>query len=772
MKKTAAYFLALPSILLLWWVLLPKPPLMEPVSSSQAFYDDNQNLLRLTLSTDQKYRLILPLNEIAPLLIETTLLKEDQTFRWHLGFNPWTLVKGFWNTYIIGRQRSGGSTLTMQVARLRYQINSQTLSGKLKQIFKAIELERHYSKNDILAAYFNLAPYGGNIEGAGAASLIYFKKPARNLNLVEALTLASIPQSPSLRSPEKGSQEEKRLAEARKSLFRLWCHFHPKDKTQDNLIALPLSFASIKELPFEAPHFVDELVQKEKNKSEKETRIFTTLNLKWQHMLEEQLTNYVRLKKNSGIKNAAALLVDTQSMKIKAAVGSADFFDAAIQGQVNGYRAKRSPGSSLKPFVYGLAFDQGLIHPLSLIKDTPTSFGEYDPENFDKNFKGPMTARDALINSRNIPAVVLTKELKQPSLYEFLKSASVPLPKNEAAYGLTLALGGAEVTMEDLATLYAILANGGRFYPLRKLISDPSPHQGLPLLSPEASFMVLDILKDTPLPNYLYSHHNMPLYWKTGTSFAFRDAWTTGIIGPYVLCVWVGNFDSTSNNAFVGRKAATPLFLHIAENIMQGLTHSLPLHDASKLNLKKVDVCAVSGKIPNPSCPHTISTWFVPGKSPISVCDIHRRIAIDKKTRLRACANQPKTETDEDVFEFWPSDLLHLFSIAGIHRKTAPSYPTSCHEENGQAQAPLITSPQKNITYTVRTTQTDEKIPLQAICDPDVSSIYWFRDETFLGSTSPQTPFFWTPRVGTGTIRAVDDKGRSSAQTITVNAVD
>ena len=321
-----------------------------------------------------------------------------------------------------------------------------------------------------------------------------------------------------------------------------------------------------------------------------------------------------------GIRNAASILVDTRDMSVRAWVGSAAYWKDDIDGQVNGVLAKRSPGSTLKPFVYALALDQGLLHPQTMLRDLPSSFGPFTPENFDGRFFGPISAEGALIRSRNIPAVWVAMQLKQPSLYQFLQSAGIRDLKHESFYGLALPLGGGEVTMEELAGLYAMLANGGMLRPMRFEKSEPLA-EGTRLLSPEATFITLDMLRRNPRPDEdgtVPVRSRWPIAWKTGTSWSFRDAWSAGVVGPYVLVVWIGDFDGRGNPAFVGVDAAAPLFFRIADAV--NLAHrgdTVPLAEPPP-GISKVAVCAESGDLPNAYCPRTIDPR-IPGKSPIRV---------------------------------------------------------------------------------------------------------------------------------------------------------
>ncbi|MDR2013107.1 MAG: penicillin-binding protein 1C, partial [Rhodanobacter sp.] len=580
--------------------LWPHPVLRDWRPSSTEVVDAQGQLLRLTLAKDGRYRLWVPLEQMSPQFVEAALLHEDRWFRWHPGFNPYGLARGAWVTYVRNGSPQGGSTITMQLARSLWQLNTRTPLGKLRQIARALQLELFYSKRQILEAYLNDAPYGRNIEGAGTASLVYFGKPADALTLPEALALAVIPQDPVRRVRDGQGQTEinRALAVSRNHLYARWLTRHPQDESLKPLFDLPLTLHPLAALPFNAPHAVDQVLAARDaglDTASDPARIVTTLDLDLQHALERQISRYVARNDAHGVGNAAALLVDTRDMGIKALVGSADFSKRAIQGQVNGTLARRSPGSTLKPFIYALGFDQGVLHPQTVLRDVPTSFGPYAPENFDGHFLGPITATDALNRSRNVPAVWVAAQLKNPGLYQFLQEAGVRRLASEQHYGLALVLGGGEVTMQELAAMYAMLANGGLYQPLRLRADDPAA-PGQRLLSAQASYMTMDMLRQHLRPDEANNAQPSPLpvYWKTGTSWSFRDAWTAGVFGPYVLVVWVGNFDNSSNTAFVGVDAAAPLFFQIVD----ALRAERPLAEPPRpvpSDLKRVRICLASG---------------------------------------------------------------------------------------------------------------------------------------------------------------------------------
>ncbi len=762
MNKSLKWFsIAIVSLFVSGWAILffTAPTLWQDKGFSRAFYDENQHLLRLTLSPDQKYRLYVPLSQISPKVIEATLLQEDQYFRWHRGVNPFSLLKAGWDTYILKSRRVGASTITMQVARLRFGIQSKTGSGKILQIIRALQLEMHYSKNQILEAYLNLAPYGNNIEGVGAASLIYFGKPVKQLSVPEALTLAVIPQNPVSRTPQ-----QKNLKIIRNKLFSRWVAKYPKDREQQSIIHLPLQMQTIHHLPFLAPHFVNSILR---DIPENKQTIVTTLDIHLQTLLETITHHYLIRKKSLGIYNAAVLLVDTRDMSVKALVGSADFFDKNIDGQINGTAIKRSPGSTLKPFIYGLAIDQGLIHPDTVLKDVPHSFGHYTPDNFDYDFMGPIHAKDALVLSRNIPAIYLADQLTHPDLYELLQRAHVSDLKSESYYGLALVLGGAEISMQELTSLYAMLVNEGIWQPLR-FQKNQTIGISEKLFSPEASYLVLDMLKNTPRPDGSDMILQNAVSWKTGTSSGYRDAWSIGVVGPYVLAVWIGNFDNTSNHALVGKNMAGPLFFELINGMQHEMGHiPLRFNNPNQLHLSHVSVCKASGMLPTRYCQDTELTWFIPGKSPIKTDTIYREVAIDKKTGLRTCHFDQDTQFK--IYEFWPSDLLKIFKEAGIARRVPPPYDASCSLIGEGGLSPEITSPKLQLNYIMRVNVSNKMtIPFTAVTDADVNTVYWFINNAYLGKSGRDQAYLWEAKAGKYIVRVVDDHGRSDARDVDI----
>jgi penicillin-binding protein 1C len=746
--------------------LWPHAPLSRSVPLSTAVWSADGELLRVTLSSDDQYRLWTPLPQVSPALAEAFLLKEDRWFYWHPGVNPAALCRAGTRTWR-GAGRQGGSTITMQLARMLYGLKTRTAGGKLRQIAAALWLESRYSKRELLEAYLNLVPFGGNIQGVGAASRIYLGKSPERVGLSEAVTLAVIPQSPAARAGNGARQD--RLEKARADLAALWLRGHRVNEMERRQLETVPSARPPYAMPWAAPHFVDALLAESRQRP---ARIDTTLDAGLQRAVERQVRRYVEQFGDRGIRNASVLLLESRNMSVKAWVGSADYWNQAIDGQVDGVLAKRSPGSALKPLIYGMALDQGVLHPRTILRDAPTSFGPFTPENFDGRFFGPIAAEDALIRSRNVPAVWITTQLKQPTLYGFLQSAGISRLQPEEHYGLALALGGGEVTMEELAGLYGMLANGGALLPIRTLPArNRKPAEGARLLSPEAAFITLEMLRRNPRPDDDGApslRMRWPVAWKTGTSWGFRDAWSAGVVGPYVLVVWIGDFTGKGNPSFVGVDAAAPLFFRIADAVNLARAGEAPPKPRPPAGVSRVAVCAESGDLPNAWCPQTVETWYIPGKSPIRVSQLHRRVALDAATGRPACPPYSAGNVRYEVFEFWSSDMLKLFREAGMPRRTPPPLPDCTADDS--ADVPRIASPRLSVTYTLRRSRPDAAIALEASTAADVRNVFWFDGGALIGrfaASAGAAP--WRPtNDGAHLIRIIDDHGRVAERDVYV----
>ena len=752
-------------LLIFVYIITPKPQLYEAYSFSSAVFDRNDTLLKLSLSIDDKYRLFVPIEQIPEEAKQALILYEDREFYHHFGINPFSVFKAALQMLRGGRKR-GASTITMQVARIIYHIDSSTVGGKIKQMLRALQIEMFYSKKEILEAYFNIAPYGGNIEGIGAASLIYFNNRAAQLHLPQIISLTVIPQNPEKRSLLTVSGRSNNV-QAAKRLSRIW---QKKYQHRENeYLSLPSAAGVF--LPNEAPHFVRRVLQS------RHGEIQTTLDLNYQHQVEETVHKYVRENHQKGVYNAVALIIDADTMETLAYVGSDNFYNAKIQGQVDGITALRSAGSALKPFIYALALEKGIIHPRTMLKDVPKNYGLYTPENFDRSFYGMVDATQALILSRNIPAVDLLLKVGADNFYNLLQKSGARKLRSADFYGLAMALGGVEVSMQNLVELYAMLYNKGQFKSMR-FIPD---HERLEtrLLTPEASFLTLNMLTENEPIDHIKSsfsvrHNDYPVAWKTGTSYGFKDAWSVGVVGHFVVAVWVGNFDGTPNNAFVGREIAAPLFFRLVRHLAKQNKFTSQLQPSGELNISSVTVCRDTGDIATVDCPNTIQSYFIPNVTSIKVSNISRQIPIDVATGLRACKHTPPT-TVMKSYNFWPSDVAQAYAAAGIHLRHPPEFKENCSVMDvfNQGTAPQILLPTDGTHFLFRSHKlADEKIALKASADADAKKIYWFINNRLVGESVAGQIIEAQPPIGSAEIKAVDDLGRATVIKVTATLVD
>lgn len=749
---------------------LPAPPLLEGVPFSAAVFSSEGRLLHLATADDGIYRLRTSLLEIAPDAASATIFYEDRRFRDHIGFDPLAMARAAFAT-LTGTRPIGASTLTMQIARLRLKIDSRTLSGKLQQVMEAMRYEAHYSKDQLLEAYLNLAPYGGNIEGIGAAALAYFGKPASELSPAEALALSIVPQNPVKRRPWAGPDfDGARIRVARDAVA---AGVFPK--RLEASLAGPLDVANPAKLPFLAPHYTRLVEHRHPGEASR-----GTLSLAVQRRLEALVSETIARLRPWGVRNAALAVVDSRTNALIAHVGSADFFSDAIAGEVDGFLAKRSPGSLLKTFIYGLALDQGLIHSKTVLIDSPKSFAGYAPENADGRFRGPVNATDALLASRNVPAVELAKKLR-PDLYAFLQKAGANLPYPRSHYGLSIVLGGAEVSMARIASLYSMLLNGGLLRPIA--VTEPEVWAKQPsrmMLSAEAAFVVQKMLEARG-ESISVRGARYPLLYKTGTSNGYRDAWTAGSVGPYVIVVWLGDFRGRPNAYLQGARLAAPLFREAAARLatepsLDWPAPADPQAVPAGLKVQQELVCRATGDVGQPLCDEKTLAWFIPGKSPVRDSGVFREIWIDRETGLRACRWTPG-RTERKAWEFWPTHFQSVFLAAGIVKRPPPPFEPGCLSgrsgrwgfEAAPGKPPAVVSPRAGADYFTGTAGPDRAVViLEAGTEPDAEVVYWFEGSRFIAAapsgkkTEAQLP------AGRHALTAVDDRGRASRVTVNV----
>ena len=532
-----------------WTISLGPLPLDEARAVSTTIVDRNGKLLRAYAMADGRWRLPVETKaNVDPTYLKLLLAYEDQRFYAHDGVDPLALGRAAFQLATRGHIVSGGSTITMQLARLMEPRRQRSLYAKLRQIVRAIELERSLSKDRILDLYLALAPYGGNLEGIRAASIAYLGKEPKRLSLAEAALLVALPQSPETRRLDR-YPDAARIARDRVLDRMVEEHqISLEDARQAKAVPVP---KLRKPMPVLAPHASDTALA-----TIKDTPVIKlTLDATLQKVLEPLARDRaIALGPNISV---GIIAVDNESGDVLARVGSADYFDESRAGQVDMTRAVRSPGSTLKPFIYGLAFEDGFVHPDSLIDDRPIRFGSYAPENFDMTFQGTVPVKKALQLSLNVPAIVLLDRVGSSRLASRLRQAggNLVLPKDEAP-GLAMGLGGVGVTLQDLAQLYAGLARLGTTRPLREIMTDTDAREPLRLLDQVAAWQVGNVLLGTPPPENAV--HNR-IAFKTGTSYGYRDAWSVGFDGRMTIGVWVGRPDGAPVPGLIGRTAAAPI---------------------------------------------------------------------------------------------------------------------------------------------------------------------------------------------------------------------
>jgi penicillin-binding protein 1C len=536
--------------LVAWIIALGPLPLAQAMQVSTTIVDRNGKLLRAYAMADGRWRLAVNARkDVDPIYLKLLLAYEDRRFREHAGVDPLALARAAFQLVEHGHIVSGGSTITMQLARLMEPRRERSVYAKLRQMVRAIEIERQLSKDQILNLYLALAPFGGNLEGLRAASIAYFGKEPKRLTLAESALLVALPQSPETRRLDRHPNAARA---ARDRILDRMIEAHcisEADAAQAKAVTVP---RLRKPMPVLAPHSADQAIATMKGTPV----IKLTLDSNLQKALEALARD--RALALGPYISVAVMAVDNESGDVLARVGSADYFDESRAGQVDMTRALRSPGSTLKPFIYGLAFEDGFVHPDSLIDDRPIRFGAYAPENFDMTYQGTVPVRRALQLSLNVPAIALLDRVGSSRLSSRLKQAGANpvLPRDEAP-GLAMGLGGVGVTLQDLALLYTGLPRLGTTRPLRELVGpNDDGREPLRLMDRVAAWQVGNVLLGTPPAENGVAGR---IAFKTGTSFGYRDAWSVGFDGRTTIAVWVGRPDGAPVPGLIGRVAAAPI---------------------------------------------------------------------------------------------------------------------------------------------------------------------------------------------------------------------
>ena len=501
--------IALLGLIALFFILHLIFPLPDKVEYSTIITDNKGEVVNAYLTKDQKWRMKTELEEISPILQKTIIAKEDKHFYSHPGVNPFAVVRALFNNVFKMRRTSGASTITMQVAKA-LQPGKRNIWSKIREMFRAFQLELKYSKKEILQLYLNLVPYGGNIEGVKSASLLYFNKNPDHLSLAEITALSIIPNKPG--ALVIGRNNDLIIKERNKWLQRFANEKIFTQKEIEDALAEPLD-ATRRSVPHYIPHLAYKLKKQGGN------IIKTNIDLNTQLKTEKLVEDYIRIQKLKNIKNAAVVIIDNKTHKIITYVGSANFYDTTDGGQVNGADAVRQPGSTLKPLLYAMCFDEGLLTPKTIMTDVMVNYNGYAPENYDKKFNGYVTVESALEHSLNIPAVKGLQMLGHEQMIQKMSNINFrQIQKDRRKLGLSLILGGCGTTLDELTGLFSSFANDGNYFAPSFIQSDTIFNTSK-VISPASNYMINEILSKINRPDF-------PLNW-TATERMPKIAWKT-----------------------------------------------------------------------------------------------------------------------------------------------------------------------------------------------------------------------------------------------------
>ncbi len=760
-KSVRLFLFIIISLFLLFQILNIAFPLRLNINYSKIILDSDTTLLSGFLSDDDKWRMYSELYEITPELKKAIIFKEDRFFQYHPGINPISVVRAFFNNTIRHKRTSGASTITMQVARL-LEPKERTYWNKFEEMFRALQLEWKFSKDEILQLYLNLVPYGSNIEGVKAASVIYFGKFPNHLSLGEIATLSIIPNRPvSLRL---GKNNDQILIERNKWLKRYKSANLFDSSSIEDALNEPLK-AKRRNVPRRAPHLSYRL----KNTYKKQNIIYSTINSEMQQKCEAIVRTYSKGLYFQNIKNATLLVIDNKTHNVLVYIGSADFNNKEDAGQVDGIQATRSPGSTLKPLCYGLAFDKGIITPKRILTDVPTSYSGYEPENYDGKFYGYISAEDALAKSLNVPAVKILSKLGTGQFLSILsKIGFKTIDKSKQNLGLSTILGGCGTNLEELTTLYSTFANKGIYKPLNFTYNDQPKNDSIIILSEEACFLLNDILSKLKRPDLPLAWENSPnmpkIAWKTGTSYGRKDAWSIGFNKRYTIGVWVGNFSSEGVPELSGAQKASPLLFRVFNAIdAKNITTSY----AMPPNLNVRYVCSHTGLIPGKHCKDLITDYFIPGISSQEECKHLKTVLINADSTVSYCLScKPEAGYKEALYPDLEPEIIAYYENNQIKYPKIPPHNVKC-ERFLEGIAPKIISPVNNNEYYINT---DENMQLMLLCQPDndVKKVIWYINKKFYKKALANEKIFITPPRGNLEISCSDDKGRTSTVQIKV----
>lgn len=710
-------------------------PLKNPFIDSdysRVITDRNAEILRVFLNSEEQYCLPPVFNNTVPEKLHQAVIHfEDNYFYYHPGINPVSVVRAVYQNLKNKKVVSGASTLTMQLARIRKGRNRTTIN-KIVEMLEALRIEAQFSKEEILKMYLDHAPYGGNIIGYQAASWRYFGKPPQKLSWAEACLLAVLPNSPGTVSPVKNNE---RLFQKRNNLLQsLYENGRIDNSTLNISLDEPIPNRVIS-FDLYAPHLTRRINNEH---SDKNRIVKTSIDLNIQEKANSIIKRHKHILEGSGIKNAAVIVVENKTRKVRAYVGSQDFY--GNQGRIDGVIAPRSSGSLLKPFLYALSIREGLIIPQSLLQDVPTYYGAFSPHNASEMYDGIVTAHDALVRSLNVPAVRLLYTYGHYKFYNFLQQSGIStLYRSADAYGLPMIIGGVEVTLWDMATGYCNLANLGEHSNITYL-EEKTDHllNTYSLIDSTSVMLTLNMLKDLQRPGaeYYWNKFNSqkPIAWKTGTSYGHKDAWAVGINPDWTVAVWVGNFDATTNKNLSGASSAGPILFNVF--------NSLPTLSVQKWwNTEDfvspiADICAVTGYAATPRCPEII-VRPVAKTDVLKACPYHIKLYVDSISQFSVCSKCWEGNQEEKYLTAYPPIVVNYLRKNGAVIEKIPVHNPKCstHRSDGFIE---IEYPKENSKIFVARDFDGayQSVVFSVAYQIRNHDLHWYLDDKYLGQTN------------------------------------
>ncbi|MBW8372657.1 penicillin-binding protein 1C [Stenotrophomonas sp.] len=729
---------ALLTVLLVLDLAFP-PPLPRQRDTSTLVVARDGTPLRAFADADGVWRYPASADSVSPLYLQALLNYEDRWFWRHPGINPWGLLRAGKQWLFEQRIVSGGSTLTMQVARI-LDPHTRTPWGKAKQLLRAVQLELHLSKAQILALYLERAPYGGTIEGVEAASWAYLGKPASQLSHAEAALLAVLPQSPSRLRPDRHPEAAQRARD--KVLERLvslgvWSREEVDDARIEPVVTRAL----------QPPLHAALLAQRLRSAQPRAARIESTLDIGLQRTLEERVSSYFsQLPERT---SAALLVVDNRTLEARAYVGSVAFADKQRLGHVDMVQAWRSPGSTLKPFLYGMALDDGLIHSESLMVDAPQSFGGYRPGNFDAAFNGPVSAATALRLSLNVPAVDLLDRVGSARFAARLSHAGINLRfPHGSAPNLSLILGGTGARLEDLVGTFAAFNRNGIAGRVRYTAQDAVIERRL--MSPGAAWITREVLESNPRPGYgtgTFDVTGRPrVAWKTGTSYGYRDAWAIGTTRHYTVGVWVGRPDGTPLPGQYGAVTALPLMFEVVDSLPRqaGDASTAPM----PASVAQADICWPTGGLAEqtaaPLCQRRMPAFVLDDVVPPTFAEREARLwqtglqrfQVDARTGLRLSpeCSRPHEPAQREIAR-WPALLSPWLPQAQRQASQLPALSPDCSDDGRESGGTLHIEGLNDRATLARAPNAEHGVRLQLRALGNETTVDWLLDDRWIART-------------------------------------